>query len=98
MGGISHHNRGRLWKIVTSKTCDTVRTDCGGHPCARRASPDRIILGSDAERTRTAEDVRDGRRHILGGNHTAMTRPVLEDEGVVSLLADLHGIGKTFVD
>ncbi len=53
---------------------------------------------SDPERVSILEDVRDGRSQILGGDRAALSDPVLQDEGIVSLAADFDGIRKAFVD
>ena len=55
-------------------------------------------MSADPERVGILEDVRDRRSQILGGSRAALSGPVFQDEGIVSLAADLGGIRKAFVD
>lgn len=50
------------------------------------------------ERVCILEYVRDGCCQILGGDRPAVFGTVFEHEGIVSLVADLDGIRKAFVD
>ena len=98
MAGVSHHDGGRLRKVVASESRDPMRTDRRRHPCAGRTAPQGIVPGTDTERFGIPENVGDGGRHVLSSNRTAMAHPVSQDEGVISQLADLQGVGEAFVD
>ena len=95
---VGHHHCRRLGKDVASKARDPVRADGGRHSGAGRAAPQGIALGADAEHLRVSEHVRDRRSEIARGDRAARPRTVSQHEGVVSLLADRHGIGEAFVD
>ena len=74
-----------------------MRADGGRHSGAGRAAPQGIALDADAERFRVSEHVRDRRGEIARGDRLARAGTVSQHEGVVSLVADRHGIGEAFV-
>ena len=98
MGRVGHHDSRRLRQVLASEAGDAVRADRRCHPCSRGTAPQGIALSTDPERVGILEDVRDGRSQILGGDRSALSGPVFQDEGIVSLAADLDGIRKAFVD
>src|SRR5687767_6230338 len=75
-----------------------MRADGRGHPCACRTAPQRVTMCAHAERVCMREDVGDRGGQVACRNRSALTNAILQHEGVVATLADLHRMWEALMD